>query len=75
MMSFTTAGFCYTTRSLFARARAVQSGRILGDFTEQDCQRSHGRLLIVHGTYDDNVHPQNAWHFIDELIHEGMLRL
>jgi len=28
----------------------------------------HGRLLIVQGTYDDNVHPQNAWAFIDELI-------
>lgn len=31
-----------------------------------------GRLLLVHGTYDDNVHPQNAWRFIDELVEAGI---
>jgi dipeptidyl-peptidase 4 len=28
----------------------------------------HGRLLLVQGTFDDNVHPQNAWTFINELV-------
>ena len=28
----------------------------------------HGRLLIVHGSYDDNVNIQNIWRFVDELI-------
>lgn len=33
----------------------------------------HGRLLIIHGTYDDNVHIQNVWHFIDEVIEAGKM--
>ncbi|MCF8239791.1 MAG: S9 family peptidase [Melioribacteraceae bacterium] len=33
----------------------------------------HGRLLLVHGTYDDNVHIQNAWAFADELFKAGKL--
>jgi len=33
----------------------------------------HGRLLLVHGTYDDNVRPQNAWCFIDELVKAGKM--
>ena len=31
----------------------------------------HGRLLIVYGTYDDNVHPYNEMAFIDGLIAAG----
>ncbi len=31
----------------------------------------HGRLFIVHGTYDDNVHIQNTWAFVDALIAAG----
>lgn len=31
-----------------------------------------GKLLIVHGTYDDNVHPQNTYAFINELIEHNI---
>ena len=32
-----------------------------------------GRLLLVHGTYDDNVHIQNTWHFVHELVRAGKM--
>ena len=32
-----------------------------------------GRLLLVHGLYDDNVHPQNAWRFARELQKAGVI--
>ena len=31
-----------------------------------------GRLLLGHGTYDDNVHPQNTWRVTNELIDAGI---
>lgn len=31
----------------------------------------HGRLMIVHGTYDDNVRIQNTWAFVDALVQAG----
>jgi dipeptidyl-peptidase 4 len=33
----------------------------------------HGRLMMVHGTDDDNVHPQNSQAFMNELIKAGIL--
>jgi dipeptidyl-peptidase 4 len=35
---------------------------------QQYARQLHGRLLIANGSYDDNVHPQNAQAFEDELI-------
>jgi len=35
--------------------------------------RLKGRLMLIHGTGDDNVHPQNAWRFARELNRAGIL--
>lgn len=39
----------------------------------KDAKNLHGRLLLIHGTHDDNVHIQNTWRFIDELVNGGKL--
>ncbi len=28
----------------------------------------HGTLMLIHGTHDDNVHPENTWRFVEELV-------
>jgi dipeptidyl-peptidase-4 len=33
----------------------------------------HGKLMLIHGTHDDNVHIQNTWTFVNELIKAGKL--
>ena len=31
-----------------------------------------GRLLIIHGSADDNVHPQNTYEFTEKLVQAGV---
>ncbi len=33
-----------------------------------DTENYRGRMLIIHGSQDDNVHPQNTFALIDGLI-------
>ena len=56
------AGMPSENRETYDRASLV---RRAGDL--------HGRLLLVHGTYDDNVHPQNTQAFADALVQSGKL--
>jgi dipeptidyl-peptidase-4 len=37
----------------------------------KSADRLSGRLLLVHGTSDDNVHMQNSIQFIDAMINAG----
>ncbi|UCH92813.1 MAG: S9 family peptidase, partial [Candidatus Aminicenantes bacterium] len=45
-------------------------------YKDTSCVRSahnlKGHLLIAHGTYDDNVHPQHTYAFIDKLIEHNI---
>jgi dipeptidyl-peptidase 4 len=52
-------------------ARADDLARVLEQGGLKRAKDLHGRLLIVHGTYDDNVHPQNTWAFVDALAAAG----
>ena len=39
----------------------------------EEADRLHGRLMLMHGTSDDNVHPQNTIAMIDALIEAAKL--
>jgi dipeptidyl-peptidase-4 len=56
---------------LSARPHANTNGGSPNETLLDVAKNLSGRLLLVHGTYDDNVHPQNSWAFIDQLISAG----
>jgi dipeptidyl-peptidase-4 len=43
-----------------------EKGSVFPYIKDMDC-----KILIQHGLQDDNVHPTNAWHFVDELNKAG----
>ncbi len=52
----------YTERLMDTPA-ANPDGYALTDLSKQ-AGRLRGRLLLIHGGMDDNVHPQNVWQFV-----------
>ena len=57
-----------TTRSTpsatCARRRRIADGYEVGSCLKY-AEQLKGKLLIVHGMVDDNVHPNNIWQLID----------
>lgn len=54
-------GLLNENRAGYARANALNYADSL-----------QGNLLVVHGTGDDNVHPQHTWQFLEESIRNGV---
>ncbi len=60
----------YTERYLGQPAENPEGYR---DFSVSNAaERLHGRLLLVHGTGDDNVHLENTVQFVQKLIDAGL---
>ena len=56
----------YTER--YHRAAAAERRELSGVFADRECAESDGKLMIAHGTGDDNVHYANTLAVINELI-------
>ncbi len=56
----------YTER--FMRRPQVNEGGYDATDLSRMADKLQGRLLLVHGLADDNVHCQNAWKYIDALV-------
>ncbi len=59
----------YTER--FMRRLQVNDRGYMQCALPEMAERLKGRLLIVHGLADDNVHCQNTWLYIDALVRAG----
>lgn len=60
----------YTERYLSLPALNAEQYRNLS--VSNTAARLHGRLLLVHGTGDDNVHVENTIQFVQKLIDAGL---